>query len=246
MEFIINCSPDSHKGYPIHKHEQYEIIFYLTGKGQMHTSDHNYEFDAGNIIIIPPGTLHASYSKEGFKSIYMRGEFGRYFNLHETVCFRDNDRGEAKQLALIAFANRFGDTDYLASLCTSLIHYILQNLKFVDNVGYAVSKLMSSIADSFHDSTLNLSTLLCESGYAEDYIRAHFKRITKKTPIEFLTGIRIKHACFLMEVYGDSLSLYEIAEQCGFTDYVYFSKRFKAITGIPPQKYKTKILNTLR
>lgn len=241
MEFIINCSPDSHKGYPIHKHDQYEIIFYLNGIGHMHTFDHDYEFGSGNIIIIPPNTFHASYSKEGFKSIYLRGEFDRYFNLQEPVYLKDNERSEARQLALIALANRFGDADYLTALCTSLIHYMLKNLKFVDNIGAAVSRLMDSITDSFHDSALNLSALLCESGYAEDYIRAHFKRITQKTPVEFLTDIRIKHACFLMEVYGNSASLSEIAEQCGFTDYVYFSKRFKAINGISPSEYKTKI-----
>ena len=77
-----------------------------------------------------------------------------------------------------------------------------------------------------------------ESGYAEDYIRAHFKRITGKTPNEFLSGIRIKRACFLIETYRDSLSLSQISEQCGYTDYVYFSKKFKSVTGMSPKEYK--------
>ena len=29
----------------------------------------------------------------------------------------------------------------------------------------------------------------------------------------------------------------EIAEKCGYTDYVYFSRRFKQITGISPREY---------
>ena len=87
------------------------------------------------------------------------------------------------------------------------------------------------------DSELNIGQLLRSSGYAEDYIRAQFKKITGKTPGRFLTEIRIKHACYMMEAYGSVLTLNEIAEKCGYTDYVYFSKRFKEITGSTPRHY---------
>jgi AraC-like DNA-binding protein len=40
-----------------------------------------------------------------------------------------------------------------------------------------------------------------------------------------------------MYTYGKSVSLTEVAEKCGFTDYVYFSKKFKAVTGIAPRTY---------
>ncbi|MBQ9760845.1 MAG: AraC family transcriptional regulator, partial [Clostridia bacterium] len=70
--------------------------------------------------------------------------------------------------------------------------------------------------------------------------RSCFKKITGKTPNEFLTEIRIKHACYLIDIYQDNLSLSEIAEKCGYLDYIYFSKRFKLVTGISPREYRNQ------
>ena len=67
------------------------------------------------------------------------------------------------------------------------------------------------------------------------------RRITGKTPVEFLTDVRIRHACFLMEFYGETLSLGQVAEQCGYNDYVYFSKKFKQAVGLSPRAYQTAL-----
>ena len=77
----------------------------------------------------------------------------------------------------------------------------------------------------------------------EKQIQASEKRIAKfkknigKTPTEFLTEIRITHACHLIDIYKKHIPLSDIAERCGYTDYVYFSRRFKQITGTCPNKY---------
>ena len=101
----------------------------------------------------------------------------------------------------------------------------------------AEKEIISEITDNFYDSNIDLGYILRRSGYAEDYVRAHFKKITGKTPTEFLTKIRIHHACYLIDIYRNSMSLSQIAEKCGYTDYIYFSRKFKQIKGISPQKY---------
>ena len=65
----------------------------------------------------------------------------------------------------------------------------------------------------------------------------------KKTN-EFLTEIRIKHACFLIDIYHDELSLAEISERCGYLDYIYFSKKFKSIMDVSPREYKKERYNS--
>ena len=71
-------------------------------------------------------------------------------------------------------------------------------------------------------------------------IRSCFKVATGKTPNEFLTDVRIKHACFLINIYHNELSLAEISERCGYLDYIYFLKKFKSVTGVSPREYKNK------
>ena len=41
----------------------------------------------------------------------------------------------------------------------------------------------------------------------------------------------------MMYAYGKTVPLTEIAEKCGYTDYVYFLKKFKSITGVAPRTY---------
>ena len=136
--------------------------------------------------------------------------------------------------------NRFSNDEYLASLSNALAHFLMQSIQPEKNISKAALDIANTISDNFFDCTLNVGELLKKSGYAKDYIRAHFKLLTKKTPIEFLTEARINHACFLINVYKDSLHLTEIAEKCGYTDYIYFSRRFKQIVGVSPQKYIEK------
>ena len=227
----------------MHKHNHYEIMLYLHGTGYLKTTKEDYPFAPGSIIIVPPGIEHGSISDNGFKNISIGGEFEQLLYFHEPILLHDNARKEGALLAALIYDNRYKSKDYLSKLCSAYLHYLLLDLKIEDNMSAAVNKIICEITENFCDKNINLNAFLKKSGYAEDYIRAHFKKTTGKTPNAFLTDIRIKHACFLIDIYMHTLSLQQIAEQCGYTDYVYFSKKFKSIMGVSPQKYKNNILN---
>jgi len=113
----------------------------------------------------------------------------------------------------------------------------MQSIRTQSRIHGAVTHVIDQIATGFCDYDLDLQKLLDASGYAQDYIRAQFKRITGKTPIAFLTNVRIRHACHLIDTYGSAVPLTQIAEKCGYTDYVYFSKKFKSVVGVAPRTY---------
>ncbi|MBR2023023.1 MAG: helix-turn-helix domain-containing protein [Clostridia bacterium] len=238
MNTRINQTKDGVKTYPLHTHNHYEIMLYIEGNGQMLTKKGNIPFSIGTIIIVPPKIEHGSTSKNGFKNISIGGSFEAFFSFEEPVVLSDTPSGEGKTLATLIYDNRFNSHKYLQVLISAYLHFLLQNIKVNKQSENSIKKIIFDISNRFSDSELNLSALLQESGYAEDYARALFKEMTGKTPIRFLTEIRIKHACFLIDVYANSLSLAQIAEQCGYLDYVYFSKQFKEIMGISPREYK--------
>lgn len=243
--YRIGRTADNTKSNQVHSHKFYEVLLYIEGRGYFKTPERNYFFSPGTIFIIPPGTKHSTIAEGCYKNIYINGDLEQFFHFEEVVTISDNALNEGTTLATIMFNNRYEDSDYLSSLCSAYIHFILHNLRVEDSLTSSINKIIRKIMEQFSDCNINLKELLCESGYAEDYIRSHFKKITNKTPNEFLTYTRIKHACFLIETYENSLSLLEISEQCGYTDYIYFSKKFKKITGISPQQYKNNRLTKI-
>lgn len=68
----------------------------------------------------------------------------------------------------------------------------------------------------------------------------YFKLMTKKTYYDFLTEIRISHACaFLIE---DKISIEQTADRCGFYNISNFYRQFKKIIGVTPLTYKRNFL----
>ena len=106
-----------------------------------------------------------------------------------------------------------------------------------DEIFSATQNIIKNMSDNLSNHDISIHDILKSSGYAEGYIRAQFKKVTGKTPNRFLSEIRIGYACNLIDIYGNYLPLSEVAEKSGYTDYVYFSRKFKQIKGISPREY---------
>lgn len=221
-----------------HTHTLYEIIYYLDGDGVMHTASGDLRFSAGNIIIVPPNTVHRSTSEHGFSIFALKGEFESTFNFTEPLLLHDSENHDAKALLSMIYRARISPGDYQRSLVNAFVHFILQNSHLEEPLTLAVRRVINIVSERFYDSDLSVTALLKESGYAEDYIRAHFKKTVGKTPTDFLNSIRISHAVLLIETYKNTFTLTEIADRCGFTDYIYFSRKFKQQVGLSPTAYK--------
>lgn len=238
MNLYVSRTQKGIKEFPMHKHNDFEIAFYPDTTGVVRTPEKTYTFSPGSTVIVPPGVLHSSKTLTELDAIYVKGNFNLLFHLSEPVVIVDNSHSECRQLVTLLYNNRFGNKEYLLSLCDAFIHFLATNIEFEDETGKSVNEIIEEFTRHSLEPDINPSEILRNSGYAEDYIRSKFKKATGKTPIAFITDIRIKHACFLIETYGNSLNLSEIAESSGYTDYVYFSKRFKEVTGLSPREYR--------
>ena len=228
------------RGYPLHTHMKYEIVHCFEGEGYMRSSCGDLPLEPGNIILIPPEVPHGTDSENGFRAMVMIGDFGNLFNFSEPILVRDNADGEAQALVQMILRNRLGEPEYLNALQEAYLLFVLQRSVSEDAITVAVRRIANEMSERFYDFALSPAALLGESGYAEDYIRAHFKRVMGKTPTEFLTSLRMNHAIYLIEHYKGVLNLSEVALRCGFSDYAYFSKKFKQYTGFSPKGLKTK------
>ena len=240
MSYTINRTQDGVIQYPMHTHKKYEIMLYLDGEGYMHTVLGNIPFETGTIVIVPPNIKHGSISENGFRNISIEGDFEAYFGFDTVKSFEDNETQEGKTLTEMIYENRYGNDTYLASLCTAYVCFLMQRFELDSARQRSVKKITAEISQNAFDPQIDLTLILSKSGYSEDYVRSCFKKIAGKTPNEFLTDIRIKHACFLIDIYKNTISLSEISERCGYLDYIYFSKRFKSVMGMSPREYRNQ------
>lgn len=65
-----------------------------------------------------------------------------------------------------------------------------------------------------------------------------FKRATGYTPNDFFIRARMRRACELL--CKTDLNVKEVASLLGYPDQFYFSRLFKAITGLAPRAYRTR------
>ncbi len=73
-------------------------------------------------------------------------------------------------------------------------------------------------------------------GLNETYLSSIFKKQMGKSLIDYLTYTRVQHAKELL--INRNKSVNEIAEEVGFNDAKYFTKRFKKYTGVSPNEYR--------
>ena len=242
MNYISYLGAYSKEKINLHKHNNYEIFVYSSGKGKLNIEGQFYDVNKGMIVVMPKNAMHGSISYDNLRYIAISGEIDELMSIDSPIIFKDNERGDGLSLIQMIFANRYENQEYFNSLCQTFIYFVLKNVKITNPIEKTVNKIKRQMALKFHDSDFSVTELLKQSGYAEDYIRAHFKKIVGKTPIEYLTELRIKHAKDLINIYQNSTPLIDIALNCGFDDYIYFSRKFKQVVGVSPNAYEKSIL----
>ncbi len=232
----INKTEEGLIKYPVHTHREYEIALYLYGRGYMRLEDKKIPFKKGTVILIPPRTEHGSVSENGFCNISITADIPE-LHVYSSYQLTEDETGELTSLASLIYEGRDSQTPYLTRLLEAFVMKLSESFKPHGALDLAIEEIVEKINNSFSDSNISLKNILASSGYAEDYVRHFFKRKTGYTPVEYLTKKRIQKAKFLIDLYSTSLPIYEIAELCGYLDYVYFSKKFKEETGISPREY---------
>ncbi len=66
-----------------------------------------------------------------------------------------------------------------------------------------------------------------------------YRKLLKRSPIEFALLFRIRHAQRLL--VETDLELGCIAEQLGYTSLAFFSRQFKHQVGMPPSGYRERV-----
>jgi AraC-like DNA-binding protein len=136
-----------------------------------------------------------------------------------------NSFGKLKQLTL----------DVAEELCCLMRENNKENQKHLDDV-------KKYITDNYQNDSLSLTVLSDAFHISTYYLSRVFKEAFGIGIPEYVSNVRIEHAKELLT--KEKLSAREIGLMVGYNDYTSFSRVFKRIVGISPQKYRD--LHTLK
>lgn len=155
-----------------------------------------------------------------------------------------------KLIPLIEAASKAENLDRLITLLSILkilsetkdYHQITREQSFYKSDKYETERLnvVCNYTLANFSEPITLEKIAAISNLTTTSFCRYFKLMTKKTYYDFLTEIRISHACtFLIE---DKISIEQIADKCGFYNISNFYRQFKKVIGVTPLTYKRNYL----
>ena len=124
----------------------------------------------------------------------------------------------------------------LEKLCDTLILCTKRATSEADEP-WIIAKFKRTLLENHSHPEFNLTAAVRELGYHPDYFRRYFKQCTGLAPLAYLNRIRLERAQELLRLES-SLSIGEIALQCGYRDPLYFSTAFRKHCGLSPLAYR--------
>jgi len=250
-----------------HYHPEVELVYIEAGKGKRHIGNHISYFSEGDLIMIGPNLPHYGFSSRlsGDKSevVLQINEscFGQGFldmvetssinNLFEKSKLGISFSGETK----IEVGERLKSMFYMTSFeklleLIKIFHqmslsdeYELLNatgtsLQVRGDDNHRIDVIYDFVRTNF-ESKISVDQVAEQVNMSTPAFCRFFKKTTAKTFIQFLNEYRIAHACKLIS--EESISIAEIAFDCGFQNLSNFNRAFKKVTAKSPSAYRQQL-----
>lgn len=226
-----------------HTHETWEMVYCTSGQGAFIFQDGRViPYHAGEVVAIPPKDTHANSSEEGFTNIHI--------NLLEPSfpyksAFKFQDENGSLQKAFTE-AKQFYTSDktkrelVLTSLGDLIVSY---TIVFRSNSEFSepVERIRNSILQNYTNMDYALDAYIHSLPFHYDYLRKVFKKETGRSPLEYMTSLRMRNAeRLLSSVWTNGYAVAEIAHMCGYENALYFSRVFKKCYGCSPTQFIKK------
>ena len=237
MPHNISVTRENTCRFPIHAHNTWEFMCYIKGIGQLICENESIKFKEGTVIAVPAHHEHGSESDNAFVNICIHTSV----SMPEEKFYVINSASENLKKLFEVAASLFADVSLhvssLQSLTLAIREMILEEYEsqVPDN---RLKAVYEKISENYSEAHFDMSSLIESSGYSCDHFRILYKKCFGLTPKEHIDRLRMEKAMYLLDNYGNALRICEIADMCGYTDSLYFSRKFKKYTGISPESYK--------
>ena len=223
------------RGYRRHTHDRWEIVCHLEGEARIWVDGKGFDLVPRDILLVPPNAWRSGSSEAGFCDVALRADELSFSNL----CKLHDTSGDITALILMVRRVVTEKKEGYIGVAQALIHTIVEMIH--QEIGTAASSDVERIKQIMYEniSTVNfdLTREILATGYCNGHFRRRFCAQTGKTPLQYLTDLRISHAKQLL-LSKEAFNIETVAEACGFTDSFYFSTCFKKHIGCSPRAFR--------
>lgn len=260
--------PDFMQSYPLHFHDEAEIIYITKGSAKITVWSNTYHAQEGDIIILMPHTIH---------SIEQLGSnYAEYFNIvfhfflleksEETTCYEKYLKPFLTHEKSVNCYERKGTK--LNTILTPLLLSLIENRRnSYTTCEYLVKSNLFMIMHHLNQASINtdknealiqltydkLKTALyhVQNSYAQNitikkvsalcgFSESHFMKLFKELTGMSFTAYLINYRLELSakQLIETDQKIIDIAANCGFHNHSYFTRSFLKKYGLTPAKYR--------
>ena len=247
----------------VHVHDCCEIFLCLEGGSTFLVDDRVYDIKDGDLFVINQFEAHKVVaSKSGVFSRYILHVHPAFIYTNSqgevtlSACFFASDkitkispaREELENLvALFEDMHRerdYGDDVYKRLRATEILLetnrlFATHRTPKADAFRHKAVQRAIDYINSNYESTLSLEAVAKSAFVSPAQLSRLFNRYCGTTVTKYIAGKRITEAKKLL---AEGKSVTDTALSCGFNDYANFIRTFKKAVGVPPGKYRSKIL----
>ena len=251
--------------FPLHWHDEMELIFVKDGQGIVTVQSTRYEVACGDIVIIPMQTVHAIERKNNYSMHYYNILFSlsvldgaddicrkKYFDpmyhgeIHPMIYVPNgcelNKLLSPLMTTLIEIRhNEYGNELLIKSALFAAIHHIIafslpQSAKSVDTSNYDKLKKLLLYVRQHYSERITVNTAAGICAYSCSHFMKIFKSMTGQSFTEYLIDFRLNIAASALSLTNSRII--DIALDCGFENLSYFSRAFCGKYGVTPSEYR--------
>lgn len=260
--------PDFIHSYPLHWHDEAEIIYITKGCIKITVWSNTYTVQEGDIIILMPHTIHSieqidSYNAEYFNIVFnfsilekteensLYDKYLKHFLTHEKSvnCYERkggelNTRLTPLLLSLIEHRREsYSTCEYLVKSNLFMIMHILNQV--------CINADKNEVLLHANYSKLKTALYHIQNSYAQNitikemadlcgFSESHFMKLFKGLTGMSFTAYLVNYRLELSakQLLETDQKIIDIAANCGFNNHSYFTRSFQKRYGLTPAKYR--------
>lgn len=264
FEISKQIHQSSYHMHSAHAHSYYEMFYLISGSCDLFIKNNVYHLSPGNITFIPEDILHrTSYTGAAFHERISIEFTKNYINelvsqfgsgwlqshLFSKIFYLPEEYRSDINRLLSQIMSEHHSSDvfsncmlkmYFQALIVQILRYInASSILIVNSNTRATDEALQLAIDYINDNFKNNITLddLAQLLHLNpSYFSKKFKAVNGLGFKEYLNNVRINHSEKLL--LETSMSITEIAFECGYDNSNYYGDAFKKINGVSPSTFR--------